>query len=180
MLYHSLIGLSYLGFGVGLVAGQADCPVLPPFEFGPPVPINPDDIPTGCSPYEVLVARGTSEINFEPDGKFGVVVGDPVVSNLTRVLDGVQGYPVQTVPRQLRLCQQHPRRRGRRYPTPDQPDGRVPRPNVCPCRLLSGRQRHASGRRVPARGNISEDQGARHVWRPEPQERGRVSRGASR
>jgi cutinase len=95
MLYHSLIGLSYLGFGVGLVAGQADCPVLPPFEFGPPVPINPDDIPTGCSPYEVLVARGTSEINFEPDGKFGVVVGDPVVSNLTRVLDGVQGYPVQ-------------------------------------------------------------------------------------
>jgi cutinase len=95
MLYHSLIGLSYLGFGVGLVAAQDDCPELPPIEIGPAVPINPDDVPTGCSPYEVLVARGTSETNFEPDGKFGVVVGDPVISNLTRVLDGVQGYPVQ-------------------------------------------------------------------------------------
>jgi cutinase len=42
-----------------------------------------------------LQARGTSEISFEPDGKYGVVVGDPVVSNVTKLLDSVQGYPVQ-------------------------------------------------------------------------------------
>ncbi|KAI9166290.1 Cytochrome P450 monooxygenase iccF [Paramyrothecium foliicola] len=81
-------------FGIGLVTSQ-DCPPLPPFEIGPPVPQRPEDVPKGCSPHEVLVARGTSEVNFEPDGKFGVVVGDPVISNLTEVLDGVQGYPVQ-------------------------------------------------------------------------------------
>ena len=41
------------------------------------------------------VARGTSEPNFEPDGKFGVVVGDPIVSNVSKLLQGVRGYPVQ-------------------------------------------------------------------------------------
>jgi cutinase len=40
-------------------------------------------------------ARGTSEPNFEPNGKFGVIVGDPVVSNVSAALSGVRGYPVQ-------------------------------------------------------------------------------------
>lgn len=37
-------------------------------------------------------ARGTSEPSFP---KFGVIVGDPVVSNVSAQLPGVQGYPVQ-------------------------------------------------------------------------------------
>jgi hypothetical protein len=41
-------------------------------------------------------ARGTSEPNYEAGGgKFGVVVGDPVVSNTTLRLPGARGYPVQ-------------------------------------------------------------------------------------
>ncbi|KAK0390631.1 hypothetical protein NLU13_0135 [Sarocladium strictum] len=53
-----------------LVAGQTVCPEIP--------------------------ARGTSEPNFEAgDGKFGVIVGDPVVSNTTAALPGARGYPVQ-------------------------------------------------------------------------------------
>lgn len=41
-------------------------------------------------------ARGTSEPNYEEgDGKFGVVVGDPVVSNVTAILPDARGYPVQ-------------------------------------------------------------------------------------
>jgi hypothetical protein len=41
-------------------------------------------------------ARGTSEPNYEAGGgKFGVVVGDPVVSNTTARLPGARGYPVQ-------------------------------------------------------------------------------------
>lgn len=39
-----------------------------------------------------MLARGTSEPSFP---KFGVVVGDPVVSNATRALPSVRGYPVQ-------------------------------------------------------------------------------------
>lgn len=43
-----------------------------------------------------MVARGTSEPNYEAGGgKFGIVVGDPVVSNVTEVLPGARGYPVQ-------------------------------------------------------------------------------------
>lgn len=43
-----------------------------------------------------MVARGTSEPNYEAHGgKFGIVVGDPVVSNVTEVLPGARGYPVQ-------------------------------------------------------------------------------------
>lgn len=40
-------------------------------------------------------ARGTSEPNFEPNGKFGLVVGDPVVSNVSRIIPGARGYPEQ-------------------------------------------------------------------------------------
>lgn len=40
----------------------------------------------------MLLARGTSEPSFP---KYGVIVGDPVVSNVSAELSGVQGYPVQ-------------------------------------------------------------------------------------
>lgn len=43
----------------------------------------------------VRTARGTSEPSFP---KFGVIVGDPVVSNVSAKLAGVQGYPVQVLP----------------------------------------------------------------------------------
>jgi hypothetical protein len=46
-----------------------------------------------------IPARGTSEPNFEAGGgKFGVIVGDPVVSNTTAALPGARGYPVQVLP----------------------------------------------------------------------------------
>ncbi|CAI4215601.1 unnamed protein product [Parascedosporium putredinis] len=66
-------------FLVGLVAGQT-CHELPDtgVEFG----------------TAILVARGTSEPN-AAGGKFGIVVGDPVVSNTTAKLPGARGYPVQ-------------------------------------------------------------------------------------
>lgn len=42
------------------------------------------------------VARGTSEPNYEEgDGKFGFIVGDPIVSNVTEILSEARGYPVQ-------------------------------------------------------------------------------------
>jgi hypothetical protein len=37
-----------------------------------------------------LAARGTSE-----NGKFGYRVGDPVIGNITEVLPGSRGYPIQ-------------------------------------------------------------------------------------
>ncbi|KAL2066775.1 hypothetical protein VTL71DRAFT_2847 [Oculimacula yallundae] len=76
---------------------QPGCPQIPPndVEFGAPVPFRPQDIPSGCSTLEVLVARGTSEPNYAQGGKFGVIVGDPVISNLTKVLPEARGYPVQ-------------------------------------------------------------------------------------
>jgi hypothetical protein len=40
----------------------------------------------------LLLARGTSEPSFPT---YGVIVGDPVVSNVSAQLSGVQGYPVQ-------------------------------------------------------------------------------------
>ncbi|KAL2261877.1 hypothetical protein VTK26DRAFT_3109 [Humicola hyalothermophila] len=96
MLSTRLLALSFLSLGF-VVAQDSECPELPDtgVDFGAPVPMHPEHIPEGCSDYEILVARGTSEPNFEPDGKFGVVVGDPVVSNVTEVLPGSRGYPVQ-------------------------------------------------------------------------------------
>ncbi|PKS04923.1 hypothetical protein jhhlp_008289 [Lomentospora prolificans] len=81
---------------LGLAAAQTECPELPDtgVDFGQPVPMKPEDIPAGCSDYEILVARGTSEPNAE-GGKFGIIVGDPVVSNTTVKLAGARGYPVQ-------------------------------------------------------------------------------------
>jgi hypothetical protein len=77
--------------------------------FGNPIPPVPEDIPTGCSELEILAgkeqslptmvppikadqaqARGTSE-----NGKFGYRVGDPLVGNVTQILEGARGYPVQ-------------------------------------------------------------------------------------
>ncbi|KAE9962891.1 hypothetical protein BLS_009913 [Venturia inaequalis] len=63
---------------------------------GAGVEMRPQDIPTGCSAFEVLIARGTSEPNFkEGNGKFGVVVGDPLIGNLTAKFPTARGYPVQ-------------------------------------------------------------------------------------
>jgi cutinase len=88
-----IIGLLHLG---GVVSQT--CPEIPDtgVTIGEPVPIRPEDIPPGCSDYEILVARGTSEPNYEQgDGKFGVIVGDPIVSNTSAILPGARGYPVQ-------------------------------------------------------------------------------------
>lgn len=41
------------------------------------------------------LARGTGEPDFTVGGKFGVVVGDPLTSNLTKILPNARGYPVQ-------------------------------------------------------------------------------------
>ncbi|KAE9988982.1 hypothetical protein EG328_003298 [Venturia inaequalis] len=63
---------------------------------GAGVEMRPQDIPTGCSAFEVLIARGTSEPNFkEGNGKFGLVVGDPLIGNLTAKFPSARGYPVQ-------------------------------------------------------------------------------------
>ncbi|KAK4096019.1 carbohydrate esterase family 5 protein [Parathielavia hyrcaniae] len=81
---------------LGLVVGQTTepCPPVPTLDLGAGVPPNPAHIPEGCSDYEILVARGTGEPN-APGGKFGVIVGDPVVTNTTLQLPGARGYPVQ-------------------------------------------------------------------------------------
>lgn len=55
---------------------------------------------TSCSERQIpdyfSQARGTSEPNYEAgNGKFGIIVGDPVVSNTTVKLLGSRGYPVQ-------------------------------------------------------------------------------------
>ncbi|KAF2220207.1 Alpha/Beta hydrolase protein [Elsinoe ampelina] len=87
-------------FAVGINAQRnitqpAGCPALPISSLGNPIPIKPENIPRGCRDFEILFARGTSEPDFAPDGRYGVVVGDPIYSNLTRVFRDVQGYPVQ-------------------------------------------------------------------------------------
>lgn len=47
-------------------------------------------------PNAARKARGTSEPNYEEgDGKFGFIVGDPIVSNVTEILPDARGYPVQ-------------------------------------------------------------------------------------
>ncbi|KAF2228174.1 cutinase-domain-containing protein [Elsinoe ampelina] len=71
------------------------CPVAPDVDTANGVPIKPENVPAGCNDFEVLVARGTGEPDFAPSGSFGVVVGDPVISNLTRILPNARGYPVQ-------------------------------------------------------------------------------------
>jgi cutinase len=79
---------------IAISSAQETCPEIPAndVEMGKPVPMVPGDIPKGCSAFEIIVARGTSEPSFP---KFGVIVGDPVVGNVSAKLAGVQGYPVQ-------------------------------------------------------------------------------------
>lgn len=92
--------LTILALAGAVVAQNISCPAIPkaatPEEMRKGVPIKPEDVPTGCSPLEVLIARGTGEGN-SPDvvGKFGIVVGDPLIGNLTIAIPGVRGYPVQ-------------------------------------------------------------------------------------
>lgn len=89
----SALGANASPQGAGPAAG---CQALPKeVKMGPGVEMKPQDIPSGCSDFEVLVARGTSEPNFAQGGKFGVVVGDPVIGNLTKVFPTARGYPVQ-------------------------------------------------------------------------------------
>ncbi|KAK1659748.1 cutinase-domain-containing protein [Colletotrichum godetiae] len=98
MFFIKLVALSALSLSVVHGQGTDDCPELPEtgVTIGDPVPIRPEDIPAGCSDFEILVARGTSEPNFVGGGgKFGIIVGDPVVSNTTVALPGARGYPVQ-------------------------------------------------------------------------------------
>lgn len=87
------------------IGGSPDCPDAPGGaldNFGQGIPPNPAHIPSGCSDLEILVGRGTSEPNYEAGGgKFGIVVGDPVVSNVTLQIPGARGYPVQVI---LRAC----------------------------------------------------------------------------
>ncbi|KAF1809649.1 alpha/beta-hydrolase [Eremomyces bilateralis CBS 781.70] len=52
------------------------------------VPFGPK--PTGCSDFEVLVARGTSE-----PGPFGIIAGDPLVKNVVAAMPEARGYAVQ-------------------------------------------------------------------------------------
>lgn len=50
-----------VAFALGQLASaqDAECPELPEtgVEIGEPVPINPNDIPPGCSDFEVLVGE---------------------------------------------------------------------------------------------------------------------------
>lgn len=121
MLQFSLFVFASLLVSYRPVHGQS-CPEIPEtgIDFGAAVGPFPEDVPSGCSAFEILVgkstfpidklshhlsthphalinapARGTSEPNFEPAGKFGVIVGDPVVSNVSARLPDVRGYPVQ-------------------------------------------------------------------------------------
>jgi len=72
---------------------------LVPLDKTPPWPSNfggsaiaKGPTPGGCAPFELIVARGTSE-----PGPFGTIVGDPVVARCQRDLgkDVCRGYAVQ-------------------------------------------------------------------------------------
>jgi hypothetical protein len=52
--------------------------------------IPPGPAPTGCNDYELIVGRGTSE-----PGPYGVIVGDPLVAAVQKLLPGARGYSVQ-------------------------------------------------------------------------------------
>jgi cutinase len=42
-----------------------------------------------------VIARGASEENSPINGKFGAFLGDPLMDNVTALLSGARGYPVQ-------------------------------------------------------------------------------------
>jgi cutinase len=119
MLSNRLLAVSLMSLALAAAQEPDNCPELPEtgVVMGEPVPMHPEHIPAGCSDFEILVgkcgpcvaslsltclhsntylARGTSEPNYEGgDGKFGIIVGDPVVTNTTLRLPGARGYPVQ-------------------------------------------------------------------------------------
>ncbi|KAH7392204.1 cutinase-domain-containing protein [Phaeosphaeria sp. MPI-PUGE-AT-0046c] len=88
----TLLSILFAASWASCALAQSNCPPLPEtgVQIGEPVPIVPGDIPKGCSAYEILVARGTSEPSFP---KFGVIVGDPVVGNASIALPG---YPASS------------------------------------------------------------------------------------
>jgi cutinase len=78
---------------------SSDYNPMVPFEKTPPwpknfgtgkIPLGPK--PSGCYPFELIIARGTSE-----PGAFGAVVGDPVLARVQQIMgkDKVRGYSVQ-------------------------------------------------------------------------------------
>ncbi|KAJ0298224.1 hypothetical protein COL516b_010147 [Colletotrichum fioriniae] len=93
MFLTKLVALSVLSLSVVNGQGTDDCPEIPEtgVTIGDPVPIRPEDIPAGCSDFEILVARGTSEPNFVGGGgKFGIIVGDPVYPASSQIITGVR------------------------------------------------------------------------------------------
>lgn len=53
------LSIALLALVAQLAVAQDDCPEIPEndVEIGEPVPMNPDDIPEGCSAYEILVGK---------------------------------------------------------------------------------------------------------------------------
>ena len=62
------LSIGLLTLTVWLAAAQDDCPDIPEndVEIGEPVPMNPNDIPEGCSAYEVLVGKLFSFAHYVP------------------------------------------------------------------------------------------------------------------
>ena len=62
MHYTFIAPLVTLAF-CAISTAQEECPELPDsgVEIGEPVPIVPDDIPKGCSDYEVLVGQSLQD-----------------------------------------------------------------------------------------------------------------------
>lgn len=57
MFLTKLVALSVLSLSVVNGQGTDDCPEIPEtgVTIGDPVPIRPEDIPAGCSDFEILV-----------------------------------------------------------------------------------------------------------------------------
>jgi len=92
-------GISIVIFAVG-VAGQT-CPSngTSTSVLAKPPGVKPQNIPKGCAGFEIVIARGTGEYDRNttglPPGKFGIVVGDPLVDGVVKVVPTARGYPVQ-------------------------------------------------------------------------------------
>ncbi|TID26593.1 F-box protein pof12 [Venturia nashicola] len=68
---------------------HSDEPPLVPFQLGAnPVPFGPK--PSGCSKFELIVARGMSEL-----GDYGMIVGDPLLALVIPAVPDARGYAVQ-------------------------------------------------------------------------------------
>jgi len=82
-------------------ASALKCPatgISPTVVIEPPG-IKPGNVPKGCAAFEILVARGTGEYDRnstgQKPGKFGIVVGDPLVDGVIKAVSNARGYPVQ-------------------------------------------------------------------------------------